>query len=437
MHDGWSKIALGEVVEVKHGWPFKSDMFSEELSGRPVVVNIGNFRYTGGFRFESTTVKEYRGDYPSEYELRSGDILLVMTCQTPGGEILGIPGRIPHDGRTYLHNQRMGKVVVQHANLADENYLYYLFTSPDFNRHLVTTSSGTKILHTSPGRIQDYEFWIPPIHEQRAIAEVLGALDDKIELNRRINETLGAMARAIFKSWFVDFDPVRAKADGRQPAGMSADIANLFPSKLKAGVPGGWRPGQLGEVAENKRTQVKPGEAPAESPYVGLEHMPRKCIALAEWDAADEVASNKFAFSTGDILFGKLRPYFHKVGVAAVDGVCSTDVLVIGAKTSAWFGYVLGHLSSDELIAYTDGASTGTKMPRTSWNDLARYETVMPTGDVARAFNQVISPMIYKIRNNIHESRTLAQLRDTLLPKLLSGEVRLNQDLAAKAAQEA
>src|SRR5438552_14981810 len=99
----WVQVRLGDIIKIEHGWPFKSGLFSQELTGRPIVVNIGNFRYTGGFRFDSTTLKEYRGEYPHEYELTPRDILLVMTCQTAGGEILGIPARIPDDGRIYLH----------------------------------------------------------------------------------------------------------------------------------------------------------------------------------------------------------------------------------------------------------------------------------------------------------------------------------------------
>jgi type I restriction enzyme S subunit len=211
---GWVPCRLGDVIEIKHGWPFKSELFSEELTGRPIVVAVGNFRYTGGFRFGETTVKEYRGDYPKEYDLAAGDLLLVMTCQTAGGEILGIPARIPDDGRTYLHNQRLGKVVVRDAKRVSLDFLYWLFLSPDFNRELVTSASGTKILHTSPSRIEAFRFNLPPWTEQRAIAHILGTLDDKIELNRRMSETLEATARALFKSWFVDFDPVRAKVSG-------------------------------------------------------------------------------------------------------------------------------------------------------------------------------------------------------------------------------
>ena len=191
----WESVRLGDVISIKHGWPFKSDLFSEELTGRPIVVAVGNFQYTGGFRFDSTSVKEYLGEYPPDYDLKPGDVLLVMTCQTSGGEILGIPARIPNDGHRYLHNQRLGKVIVKEPRRVSLDYLYWLFLWKDFNAELVASSSGTKIVHTAPTRIEAFRFDLPPLPEQRAIARVLGGLDDKIELNRRMNRTLEGLAR--------------------------------------------------------------------------------------------------------------------------------------------------------------------------------------------------------------------------------------------------
>ena len=229
----WRSVSLGELISVKHGWPFRSELFSEELSGHPIIVSIGNFEYTGGFRFDQTTVKEYRGEYPRDYNLNAGDVLLVMTCQTSGGEILGIPGRIPDDARTYLHNQRTGKVVLKRGDLADINYLYWLFLWQEFNQELLASSSGTKIVHTAPSRIEAFTFDLPQRSEQEAIAYVLDTLQNKIELNRRMNQTLEALARAVFKCWFVDFDPVVAKAAGKKPVGMSAQTAALFPDRFQ------------------------------------------------------------------------------------------------------------------------------------------------------------------------------------------------------------
>ncbi len=135
--------------------------------------------------------------------------------------------------------------------------------------------------------------------------------------------------------------------------------------------------------------------------------------------------SNKFEFKKGEILFGKLRPYFHKVGVAPVDGVCSTDIVVVAPRDRSWFGFVLGHVSSDEFVEYTNAGSTGTKMPRTSWGEMARIPVVLPPKPVAEAFTAQVRPSIDRMIAAIHESRTLAALRDALLPKLISGELRV------------
>jgi type I restriction enzyme, S subunit len=269
---------------------------------------------------------------------------------------------------------------------------------------------------------------LPPSHEQAAIGHILGTLDDKIDLNRRMSETLEAMARAIFKSWFVDFDPVRAKAEGRDP-GLPQALADLFPARLVESelgeIPEGWEVGTLGSVADHPRRGVQPSSIDPDTPYIALEHMPKRCIALADWGIADVLESNKFEFRKGEILFGKLRPYFHKVGVAPVDGVCSTDIVVVAPASAGWFGFVLGHVSSVAFVEYTNAGSTGTKMPRTSWAEMARFSLVLPPQAVANAFTETLQPSINRIIEGIHESRTLAALRDALLPKLISGELRV------------
>ena len=275
--------------------------------------------------------------------------------------------------------------------------------------------------------IPNFSMPLPPLPEQKAIAAVLGALDDKIELNRRMNTTLEALALALFQSWFVDFDPVRAKLDGRQPVGLDPDTAALFPEHLEDSplghIPKGWSPGKLGDIGTNSRRGVLPNDIAPNTPYIALEHMPRRSIALGDWGDSADVASGKSTFSKGDILFGKLRPYFHKVGVAPFDGVCSTDILVLVPKSPEWFGFLLGHTSSDELIQFTNLASTGTKMPRTNWRDISSFKVSLPPKPIAAAFTHEIQPMLDRIQANLHQSRTLAFLRDTLLPKLLSGEL--------------
>ena len=320
-------------------------------------------------------------------------------------------------------------LVLRPGTLIDRRFLHHLCMSPSFRTSLLARVTGTSGSHqrVSPQSLLEIEVSVPPLPEQRAIAHILGTLDDKIELNRRLNETLEAMARALFKSWFVDFDPVRAKMEGRD-TGLPEDIAGLFPDRLvnseMGEIPEGWEVATLGDMAALRREGVDPASVASDTPYIGLADMPRGSIALPDWGATGSVSSRKSVFKAGDFLFGKLRPYFHKVGIAPVDGLCSTDIVVLGARLPKWSALVLACVSSSAFVAHTSQTATGTKMPRTSWKAMSRYKLCRPTDTVATEFQRIVSPMLLRIVGNIHESRTLAALRDTLLPKLISGEMR-------------
>jgi type I restriction enzyme S subunit len=309
----------------------------------------------------------------------------------------------------------------------DLHWAYYQLRTQDING----MDSGSAIPSTSRGDFYHLPVKVPPLPEQQAIAATLGALDDKIELNRRMNQTLEDLGRTLFQAWFVDFAPVRAKREGRQPEGMDSETAALFPAEFQDSplgpIPKGWGSKTLGNIAAPIRSGVEPGDMSPETPYIGLEHMPRRSIALAEWGHAGDVGSGKSRFHAGDILFGKLRPYFHKVGVALMDGVCSTDIVVIRPQEQKWHGFILFQVSSTEFVNYTDNHSAGTKMPRTNWQDMSRYEIVQPPATIALAFNNLVQPLVARISANVAEIHTLAALRDTLLPRLLSGEMRVTE----------
>lgn len=164
---GRKPVKLEKIINVKHGFPFKSEFWAEDDGNLPIAVTIGNYDYSGGFRFHSTTKKCYSGTYPAEYDLKPGDLLLAMTCQTPDGSILGIPGLVPEDGRLYLHNQRIGKIEPKKEGI-NLQFLYLVFLTDEFRRHVIASASGTKVLHTSPTRIMSYQIDLPSIEEQTA-----------------------------------------------------------------------------------------------------------------------------------------------------------------------------------------------------------------------------------------------------------------------------
>ncbi len=333
-------------------------------------------------------------------------------------------GKAAVTDRESVTNQQINSIIVGGA--ADPTYVYYDLSRRKDEIRLSAGGSAQPILNKSA--FGQLTIRLPPLEMQRAIACVLGALDDKIEQNRRTAQTLERLARAIFRAWFVDFEPVKAKAAGATSfPSMPQPVFDALPTKFIGPVPEGWSPGSLGTIAHEVRDGAKPYEIDPETPYLGLEHMPKRCIALSEWGSVSEVTSTKTRFRAGHILFGKLRPYFHKVGIAPIDGVCSTDIVVVEALQPQYFGIVLGLISSDAFVAHTNACASGTKMPRTKWADMKMYPLAIPPAAIAEAFNAVMQPMARKIVTDIHESRKLAEMRDYLLPKLLSGTVRITK----------
>jgi len=434
---GWPEVSLGEIAHIKHGWPFKSDFFSAELTGRPIVVNIGNFRYTGGFRFDSTTVREYRDDYPAEYELSPGDILLAMTCQTAGGEILGIPARVPADGRIYLHNQRLGKVVIHDDSKVVPEYLYWLFHWPAFNRHLFLSASGTKILHTSPGRIESFQFRLPSVTEQRAIANTLGALHDKIDLNRRMNATLEAMARALFQAWFVDFEPVRAKAEGAKSfAFMPESVFNRLSIDLvessRGLIPTGWRISTIGE-----EVRVVGGGTPSTTQPEYWDNgvhawaTPRdlskleSCLLIDTERRVTDVGLERISsglLPTRTVLLSSRAPIGY---LALAEIPTAVNQGFIAMVCDKWLPpeYVLNWcaLNMEEI----KGRANGTTFLEVSKANFRPITLIVPDATPLQAFVDVVRPMYDRIAANLRENSTLGETRDRLLPKLMSGEVRV------------
>ena len=315
-------------------------------------------------------------------------------------------------------------------DLIDPRFLYYWMASHEFRAQVYSVAGQTDMAEYVSLRDQRrMHVTAPSVSEQRAIAHVLGSLDDKIELNRRMNRTLEAMARALFTSWFVDFEPVRAKQEDRD-TDLPSEVAVLFPDHLvdsaSGRTPATWRIGTLADVAALQQAAVEPTDLPDDTRYIGLEHMPRRSIALDDWAAVGSVSSRKSAFKKGDILFGKLNPHFHKVGSAPASGVCSTDILVLRAKALELSAFGLFCVSSPAFVAYTSRTAKGTTMPRTSWKTMKDYRLCLPSDRIARAFDDAVQPMLDRIVNNVHESHTLAAVRDHLLPKLLSGQRQVN-----------
>ncbi|MBX3408119.1 MAG: restriction endonuclease subunit S [Phycisphaeraceae bacterium] len=456
MPTDWTTFRLGNVCSKIGSGATPRGGGSVYLAAGDVALIRSQNVYNGGFHHDGLAyLTETHAEELENVAVKAGDVLLNITgdsvarCCQVDPEVL--PARV---------NQHVA-IIRPNPGTLDAKFLRYFLVSPGMQADMLSWGgAGATRNALTKGMIEAFEIPAPrDVGEQRAIAGVLGALDDKIEVNRKMARVLEGIARAVFTSWFVDFDPVHYNIRQREHAALdragrfvstgddfsirSAEgqllrrggdavfgkIAGLFPDRLVDSplgeVPEGWRVGTLGDVASERRDGIAPEDIQADTAYIALEHMPRRCISLSDWSVADDVASGKLVFAAGDILFGKLRPYFHKVGVAPLDGVCSTDIIVMRPKSPEWSAYALGIASSDEFVAYTDRGSAGTKMPRTNWTDMAAYPIVVPPAPLAAAYNKVVAPMIGRMIAGTHANRTLAALRDTLLPKLISGELRI------------
>lgn len=244
---------------------------------------------------------------------------------------------------------------------------------------------------------------------QECIVDVLSAYDDLIENNRQRMVLLEDAARLLYQEWFV-----RLRFPGHEH------------TRVVDGVPDGWKRKTLGDICTAVREAILPEQLESDTPYIGLEHMPRRSIALSEWGQAKQVTSTKHRFRKGDILFGKIRPYFHKVGVAFVDGVASSDAIVIQPTSESLHSLVLLTVSSDPFIASTSQSMReGSKMPRADWKQMTAYPVPLPPSGLLNTFSGIVTSIVEQLRTLTFQNQKLIAARDLLLPELMNGGIAL------------
>ncbi|MBN8727003.1 MAG: restriction endonuclease subunit S [Xanthomonadales bacterium] len=425
-------MSIGDLVDRGHArlqtGPFGSQLHKHDYTdeGIPVIPTeaIGRGRIVADAALP--LVSETKAAELSRHRLMLGDILFARR----GIQATGLS--------TIVDEEHVGSICGTGAlllrvnpNAVDPKFLAAYLSTTEVFGWLRSNAVGAVMPNLNTSIISRLRVPMPPIEVQAAVGQFTACLDDRIDNLRQTNATLEAIAQALFKSWFVDFDPVHAKAEGHEPEGMDAATAVLFPSEFEESqlgpIPKGWSIAGLGKISKNVREQAKPENLDPSTPYIGLEHMPKKSIALTDQGSAEGLASGKFWYRANDILFGKLRPYFHKVGVATSAGVCSTDILVVRPVSPQWLGYTTMQFSSHAVISYATQLSNGAKMPRTNWSDLAKFRVALPPATILEAFDNVVGPMIARIHANITIASSLKKTRDNLLPRLISCKLHASE----------
>ena len=386
LQNQWQKTTLGEVIEIYDH--LRVPLSSKQRSQRP-----GSYPYYG-----ASGIIDYIDNYifDGRYLLVAEDGENLRSRKTPIAFFAS--------GKFWVNNH--AHVIRAIPELADDYFLMSHIQYSDISGYI----TGTAQPKLSQTNLKAIELTLPPLPVQRKIAAILSAYDDLIENNTRRIAILEEMAQALYREWFVHF-----RFPGHEGVRMVDSPLGLIPKE--------WEVRQLGDIAEQVRRNVKPDEVDPETPYFGLGHLPKKSIALSEWGVADETKSTKMVFRRGEILFGKIRPYFHKVGVTPVDGVCSTDAIVIVPKSPEHFSLVLACVSSKEFVDHATQTSQGTKMPRADWKVLVKYPLVIPPESILSQFNEFVESVVAQIQNIIFRNHNLRHTRDLLLPRLISGEV--------------
>lgn len=329
-----------------------------------------------------------------------GDMLL-----TSIGALLGSPYVVKGDGDFYFKDGNL--TWFRNFNGLESKFLYYWMQSHEGKGQLDRSKIGAAQPAFTIAKLKEIEIPLPDLPTQKKIAGILSAYDDLIENNLRRIAILEEMAQSLYREWFVYF---------RFPGHETVQLVDSELGKI----PEGWEVKELGKIAEDVRRGIPKGKLDEASPYVGLEHIPRKSLALDNWEVVSELGSNKLTFEPGEILFGKIRPYFHKVSVAPFHGICSADTIVVKGKQPEHHSLVTAIVSSEAFVAHASATANGAKMPRANWKVLVEYPIVQPPEDLLKKFSSFFQNVIDQQQVLVGQNQNLRKTRDLLLPKLLS-----------------
>ncbi|MCE2935516.1 MAG: restriction endonuclease subunit S [Flammeovirgaceae bacterium] len=394
----WREHKLGDFIEVKHGFAFSGTGITDQPT-RNILVTPGNFNIGGGFK--NSKFKYFNYEFPNEYILKTGDIVVTMTDLSQETDTLGYAAKIPmYDGINFLHNQRIGLVQFKGSE-ANEDFIYWLMRTKEYQSFIVGSASGTSIMHTSPSRIKEYQFLLPSRSEQTAIAEVLSSLDDKIDLLHRQNKTLEQLAETLFRQWFVEDEWNGTLTEYIKVQGGFAFKSKDFKEAGFAGI-------------------------------VKIKNISMGSIDITNTDFVDQgVVKNvdkRFKINSGDFLIAMTGAEIGKIGIVEkTEKEIWVNQRVGKLEAKVPYGDLIGYLAlkSREGQEHIINACAGSAQENISSSGIEEMAFPGYDKEKVKSLGEEIRPLFDKIIFNQSQIRTLTQLRDTLLPKLMSGEVRV------------
>ena len=408
---GWQRSALGQLINTQKGYAFKSGWYCN--TGRR-VVKVSNFTADS---IDSTGLicipESIAADY-MKYELQVGDVIVQTVGSWPNNpaSVVGKCVRTPQVAAGSLLNQNAVKL----SPLVGLNrqFLFYLLKGDGFKSYIIGTAQGAASQAAiTLDAVRGYEFYLPPLPVQQRIAGILSSYDELIENSQRRIKILENMARGLYREWFVHF-----RFPGHENLTCVASALGEIPE--------GWAVKKLGDLITYSRRATKPGPHLNERRYVPIDCLPQKSLALLEARPTEEAQSSLQLFEKGDILFGAMRPYFHKVAVAPFAGVTRTTCFVLKPVRPEWHAFATMSAFDEATVAYATAHSQGATIPYAVWDgSLSEMPLVLPPTEILQQFEAVVSPMLSRLAQSFFALGNLRRTRDLLLPRLLSGQIKI------------
>lgn len=411
----WQEVKLGDLAEyvtvgyvgpMAHEYLSSGIPFLRSQDIKPYRIDVSDITY----------ISETFHEKIKKSALQPGDVVIVRT---------GRPGTSAVIPESLSVANCSDMVIVRPGQNLDSRFLCYYINSIAQD-HVSAYSVGAVQQHYNVGSAKELKILLPPLPEQQAIARILGALDDKIELNRRMNHTLEEMARALFKSWFVDFDPVTAKAEGRVPYGMNAETAFLFPAEFEETdegvIPKGWKIGTVGEVFDLTMGQSPPGETYNEVGEGIAFYQGRTDFGVRYPTPRIYCTTPTRYANPGDTLVSVRAPV-GDINMANEKCSIGRGLAAVRHKSgSRSFTYYSMLFLKEEFDVFE---GEGTLFGSISGDGFRNIKTVIPSPEIISEFEQKVYSIDQTIENNESQIKSLASIRNALLPKLMSGEVRV------------
>lgn len=417
-----NRMKLGEILSVKHGWAFKGEYFAED--GEQSILTPGNFFEKGGFKPNNGKERYYTGTYPKEYLCHKGDLIVAMTQQAEG--LLGSTALVPENNK-YLHNQRIGLITCDEKRL-NKLFAYYLFMTKSVREQLERSSSGTKVKHTSPEKINDVEVEIPDVISQQKIANLLWSIDEKIANNNAINDNLEQQILSIYHYLFTQFDFPDEVGNPYCSSGgkmLQNDI-------LKRNIPITWKVKTLGELCsfQNGINYDKGIIGDKDYRIINVRNISSSSILLDENEldiiSLPHKKGDKYCVTDDSIIIAR----------SGIPG--ATRILFKPTTNTIFCGFIICCTPTDKELQYyltfylklLEGSSAtqtgGSILQNVSQDTLSSLPVPIPPKMLLDEFNQTVLQTFELIHTNMNETFQLINLRDWLLPMLMNGQATIN-----------